>query len=78
MPDPITSILFLLNVVWGICMWLAKNAYSDLKEQVKENRLNLEKSIKKEDFKEFKEELWQRFDKMEIAFNEKIKDVKNG
>lgn len=29
-------------------------------------------TVKKEDFREFKEELWMRFDKMEISFEKKL------
>lgn len=63
-------------------MWLLKMAYQDLKDQTKETRTNLEQlnreAYKKEDFKEFKEELWRRFDKLEIEVNQKIQEVKHG
>ncbi len=82
MPDTTTLVLFLLNGVTGVAMWLLKNAYTDLKEYTKENRQNLEQlsreAYKKEDFKEFKEELWRRFDKLEVDVNQKIREVKHG
>lgn len=82
MPDTTTLVLFLLNGVGGVAMWLLKNAYADLKEYTKENRHNLEQlskeAYKKEDFKEFKEELWKRFDKLEVDVNQKIREVKHG
>lgn len=74
----ISILLFALNVISGVVMWLLKTAYSDLKEQTKDNRaavdlLNRE-AYKKEDFKEFKEELWRRFDEM----NQRIQEIKHG
>lgn len=79
----ITSVLlFALNVVMGVAMWLLKSAYQDVKEQGKETRQGLEAlreaAYKKEDFKEFKEELWRRFDKLEHEMNQKIQEVKHG
>lgn len=74
----ISILLFALNVIGGVAMWLLKAAYSDLKDQTKDNRTALEllnrEAYKKEDFKEFKEELWRRFDEV----NQKIQEIKHG
>lgn len=80
--SPVSILLFSLNLITGVAMWLLKMAYQDLKDQTKETRTNLEQlnreAYKKEDFKEFKEELWRRFDKLEIEVNQKIQEVKHG
>ncbi len=57
-------------------MWFLKQSHQDLKEQARETRHNLEQlnreAYKKEDFREFKEELWKRFDKLETEVNLKV------
>lgn len=60
---------FLINLLLGGVIWFMKQSYSDLKEQVKEHKLDLngvkEHYFKKEDFIEFKLDLWKRLDKIE-------------
>lgn len=67
--------LFLINLLWGLAMWGLKQSYGDLKEQSRKNQEAIdgikEHYFKKEDFKDFKEELWKRFDKLEDRLNEK-------
>lgn len=67
--------LFLFNGVLGIAMWLLKQSYSEVKEQLKQNSQAIDSVkdhyFKKEDFREFKEELWRRFDKLENKVDEK-------
>jgi hypothetical protein len=74
--------LFLFNGVLGIAMWLLKQSYSEVKEQLKNNSTAIdnvkEHYFKKEDFKafkddfrEFREELWKRFDKLETRVEDK-------
>lgn len=78
----LSAILFILNGALGVIVFLLKNAFQDMKEHGKETRHALEilkdQAYKKEDFKEFKEELWRRFDKLEIEVNQKIQEVKHG
>lgn len=73
--EVLNSALFLFNGVLGIAMWLLKQSYSDVKEQLKNNSQAIdnvkEHYFKKEDFRDFKEELWKRFDKLEDRLNEK-------
>lgn len=72
----ISVALFLFNGVLGIAMWLLKQSYSEVKEQLKTNTTAIdnvkEHYFKKEDFREFKEELWKRFDKLEIKVDERV------
>lgn len=67
--------LFLFNGVLGIAMWLLKQSYTEVKEQLKTNTQAIdnvkEHYFKKEDFREFKEELWKRFDKLESKVDER-------
>ena len=61
--------LFLLNVLLGIAGWAMKSQITDLKAEVVKNRVDIDnvkdKYFKKEDFTEFKKELWQRLDRFE-------------
>lgn len=67
---------WILNGILGVCMWLLKNTYDDLKEQIKENRTQIARvkdtSMQKEDFTEFKQELWNRLDRFEDSVNAKL------
>lgn len=68
--------LFLFNGVLGITMWLLKQSYTEVKEQLKNNTRAIdnvkEHYFKKEDFRDFKEELWKRFDKLESRIDERV------
>jgi hypothetical protein len=76
----VAILLGTVQVLTGIVVWFMKTAYEDLKEKNKE----LENSIthvkdtyfKKEDFREFKDELWTRLDKMENSFDRKLQELK--
>jgi len=67
-----------LNALMGVAMYLLKNAHNDIKEQVKENRDAIarvkEEYFKKEDFREFKDELWGRLDRFEDSVKAQIRD----
>ena len=72
----INAALFMFNGVLGIAMWLLKQSYADVKEQLINNTKAIdnvkEHYFKKEDFRDFKEELWKRFDKLESRIDEKV------
>ena len=61
-------------------MYFMKQSHEELKTRL----TNLEKFkddakdiyFKKEDFREFKEELWNRLDKIEISFDKKVQELK--
>ena len=65
-------VLFVINGLMGAVMWFMKNTLVDLKEQLKEQRLELnsvrDNSFKKSDFYEFKQDLWLRLDEMKLDF----------
>jgi hypothetical protein len=65
-----TWILSLIaNAVLGLIAFTMKTTLDDLKEQVRGNRQDVDhvkdKYFKKEDFQEFKNELWSRLDRFE-------------
>ena len=71
------------NIILGVAAWLLKQAFQELKEEHKslsrkyDNLLNevgdvKDKYFKKEDFRDFRDELWLRLDKMEAAFEAKV------
>lgn len=70
----------LINLLLGGVTWFMKQAYNDLKTEVKEHKQELDKVkdtyFKKEDFREFKDELWTRLDRMEVNWTEKLNDLR--
>ncbi len=63
-----TSILLgLINVLMGVVMWFMKTTLNEIKEQVKENRRDIDvvkdNYLKRADFIDFKEELFNRLDR---------------
>lgn len=60
---------FFINGLLGIAMFFMKTNHDNTKESINTLRADLEllktTTIKKEDFREFKEELWRRLDNME-------------
>lgn len=72
----ITLVLFVINALFAIAGWSMKSMITDLKAEVVKNRSEIdivkEKYYKKEDFQEFKKELWQRLDKFEQDVKEQL------
>lgn len=68
--------LMVLNAVLGIGVWLMKTTIEDLKEQVKDNREKIDivkdQYFKKDDFTEFKQELWNRLDRFEQGVRDQL------
>lgn len=73
-----TVVLFLLNTLTVIALYFMRQSNENTKTELDRIRTDLKEvrdtSYKKEDFKEFKEELWRRFDKLEAD----VKQVRNG
>ena len=78
-----TIVLWIVNGLTAISLFLTRSAFMDLKLEQKENRLSIEKTraeidhvretyYKKEDFKEFKEELWRKLDKLEASMEQRL------
>lgn len=63
---------FIFNILLGIIMFFLKKSNDESREEIIRLRNDIDKikdnTVKKEDFREFKEELWQRLDKMETDF----------
>lgn len=61
--------LLLVNVLGGAAIWFLKDAYNEQKQKIKDIEAILDRVrdtyVKKEDIREFKEELWDRLDKIE-------------
>lgn len=57
-------------------MYFLQSAYNEIKSQQKEHQKELsvikDTYFKKEDFRDFRNELWLRLDKMEAAFEAKV------
>ena len=78
--DPTTA-LFIINGLLALACYFLKSAHADLKEENKNlwvecNSIRKElsnvkdKYFKKEDFNDFKKELWARLDRMEDDFKQ--------
>ena len=76
----IYAVSFILNALLGVAMYFMKQANDSMQGRVAKVENDMEKikdsTVKKEDFREFKEELWLRFDKMEVAFERKLAQTK--
>lgn len=63
---------WVINGLLGVVMFFMKMTLSDLKDQLREHKEEInvvkETTTKKEDFQEFKRELWQRLDGMKTDF----------
>lgn len=77
----VETLLIAINVVGGIVLWFMKKSYEEIKEDQKEQRVEMDRIkdtyFKKEDFREFKDELWTRLDKMEMHWAERINKMKD-
>lgn len=60
-------------------MFFMKQSNDATKERLSKVEDHIEKikdtTFKKEDFREFKDELWVRMDKMEIAFEKRVQEL---
>lgn len=69
-----------INLLLGGVIWFMKHAYTDVKETVREQQKELDRVkdtyFKKEDFREFKDELWTRLDRMEINWTSKLNELR--
>lgn len=79
-PEYIATAGILINLLFGGVIWFMKQSYTDLKSQVKEYKIELDhvkdKYYKKEDFRDFRDELWTRLDKMEIAWTHQLNELR--
>lgn len=65
-------IQYILMGLMGVVMWFLRTTLADVKDQLKEQRHELntvkEQSFKKSDFIDFKTDLWIRLDEMKADF----------
>jgi len=66
----------IVNVLMGIIMFFVKYTADGVNDKLKEHQVAIDKIkdsyIKKEDFREFKEELFVRLDEMKLDFRQEI------
>ena len=75
-----TIVQWIVSGLLAVICFFLKSEYESLKESNKELWVALtdvkEKYYKKEDFLEFKRELWTRLDKMEEDFKQQLQELK--
>lgn len=73
-------ISLVVNGLLGIAMYWMKMSHDQSKEEIKdikqEQKILRDTTFKKEDFKDFKIELWDRLDRMDTDFKRRIEDLK--
>lgn len=85
--EPTSIILLVFNGLLGLVSYLLKQEHATLKEENKDlwvecklirKELDIvkDKYFKKEDFTEFKKELWARLDRMEDDFTRQIQEIR--
>ena len=69
----------IVNGLLGIAMYFMKQANDVTKEQLAEQRKDIihikDNYFKREEFRDFKDELWTRLDKMENTFERRLHEV---
>ena len=72
----LTLLSWLVNGLLGVAMYFMKQTHDQSKEALKDLKGQVEHirdtTFKKEEFKEFKEELWRRLDKYEASVERRI------
>lgn len=78
--EPATLAIFVINGLLGVVCYFLKAEHRDLKDRCSRFELELslvkDKYFKKEDFNDFKKELWARLDRMEDDFKHQIQELK--
>ena len=85
--EPVTILLWGVNILLGIVCYFLKSEHSDIKEATRATNIRCDsitnelqtvkdKYFKKEDFSEFKKELWARLDRMEDDFTRQLQEIK--
>lgn len=68
---------WVLNGLLGLGVYLLKTAHNDIKDELKAHQKEIDSIkdnyLRKEDFKEFRDELWRKLDKIENSV-EAIRD----
>lgn len=76
----ISVVSLIVNVLMGLIMFFAKYTVDDLKDKLKVHQEAIDRIrdtyIKREDFREFKEELFVRLDEMKLDFKHEVERLK--
>lgn len=56
---------YIINVLLGAVLWLMRETIVDLKKRISYLETELKQAVHKEDFREFKAELFARLDRLE-------------
>lgn len=62
-----------INVLLGIAAYFLKAEHATIKTDLKQLK---ESKVEKQDFTEFKQELWKRLDRMEDSFKHEIQEIR--
>ena len=69
----------IINGLLGVAMYFMKISHDATKEQLSEQRKDIthikDNYFKREEFRDFKDELWTRLDKMENTFERRLHEV---
>lgn len=69
-----------MNTLLGFVMYFMKVSHDTTKEQLAELRSEVkdvrDKSFKREDFHDFRDQLWTRLDRMETDFKQQLLEFK--
>jgi len=72
-------ISLIINGLLGISMYFMKQNGDVVKKQIEDQRADInhikENYFKREEFRDFKDELWVRLDKMEHTFERRLHEV---
>jgi hypothetical protein len=74
-------ISLVINGLLGVSMYFMKQSGDNIKKQLDDQRADInhikENYFKREEFRDFKDELWVRLDKMEHTFERRLHEVVN-
>lgn len=69
----------IINGLLGVSMYFMKQSGDNVKKQLDDQRADInhikENYFKREEFRDFKDELWIRLDKMENTFERRLHEV---
>lgn len=72
-------ISLIINGLLGVSMYFMKQSGDTIKKQLEDQRSDInhikENYFKREEFRDFKDELWVRLDKMEHTFERRLHEV---
>lgn len=75
-----TTFSFLVNALLGVAMFFMKLANDNTKDTIKELKMEIKEvrdsALRREDFHDFRDQLWSRLDKMEVDFSRQLTEFK--